>query len=263
MSNSPIYDVIGAGYNSTRRADPYIADRLYEFLLQAPNGIYLDLGCGTGNYTVALAEKGLHFYGVEPSERMLIAARERSGQVEWMQGAAEQIPVENNFFHGAIATLTIHHWKDLHTAFAELYRVLKPGARLVIFTASLEQTQGYWLNHYFPEMMENSTLQMPSIERVTGAITGADFTIIGTEKYFIQDDLKDNFLYVGKNRPEVYFEERIRQGISSFSALANVDEVINGLETLRGDLENNRFDTVKAKFENDLGDYLFIIAEKC
>jgi ubiquinone/menaquinone biosynthesis C-methylase UbiE len=258
-----VYDDIGAGYNSTRRADTYLTNRLYMLLLPEIDGTYLDIGCGTGNYAIALAGKGLSFYAVEPSEKMLAIARSRSGKVNWLKGAAEALPIGSTCFDGGIATLTIHHWTDLHKAFAEIYRVLKPGARLVIFTATPQQMRGYWLSHYFPKMLSDSILQMPSFEMVEEATTAAGFLVAGTEKYFIQDDLQDHFLYVGKNRPELYFDERIRAGISSFSALSNAGEVQSGLEQLRRDMEFNRFDEIKSRYENDGGDYLFINLQKC
>ena len=62
-----IYDAIGTGYNSTRQADPYLTSRLLYFLKPQPGKLYLDIGCGTGNYTIALSNQGLNFTGVEPS----------------------------------------------------------------------------------------------------------------------------------------------------------------------------------------------------
>ncbi|HZY39731.1 MAG TPA: class I SAM-dependent methyltransferase [Mucilaginibacter sp.] len=262
-SSEPLYDHIGAGYNSTRQADPYLTAKLYRLLSARTDGAYIDIGCGTGNYTIALAEKGLNFFGIEPSEKMLAAAINRDSKVKWLKGEAENLPVEDDCFDGGIATLTIHHWTDLHKAFVEIYRVLKRNALLVIFTATSEQMHGYWLNHYFPKMLEESVLQMPSFETVSNATAAAGFKIVGTEKYFIQDDLRDHFLYVGKNRPELYLDEKIRAGISSFSVLANAVEVQNGLQQLRLDLDNGRCDEIKAGYENDLGDYLFIILQKC
>ncbi len=69
-----IYNKIGTGYNQTRRADPYITNRLFS-LLNSANGTktYLDVGCGTGNYTIRLAEMGLRFIGMDPSDVMLEA----------------------------------------------------------------------------------------------------------------------------------------------------------------------------------------------
>ena len=83
-----------------------------------------------------------------------------------------------------------------------------------------------------------------------------------TEKYFIQPDLQDHFLYVGKHRPRLYMDAQIRQGISSFSALANQAEVRVGLQQLEEDITSGVVQQHIEAYENDLGDYLFIVAEK-
>jgi ubiquinone/menaquinone biosynthesis C-methylase UbiE len=263
MGNDNIlYDNIGLGYNSTRQADLYITEKLAQLLSPNPNGLYLDIGCGTGNYTIALANGGINFYGIEPSEKMLEIARSRNNKVSWHLAQAEQIPANDNMFDGAIATLTIHHWTDINKAFREIFRVLNDNSKFVIFTSTPEQMKGYWLNHYFPKMLEASMLQMPSFEIIEKAAIETGFVITNTEKYFIQDDLKDHFLYTGKNRPELYFDEEIRKGISSFSTLSNAEEVQNGLSKLRSDININGFKEIKEKYDNKLGDYLFIVAEK-
>lgn len=263
MSNSSsLYDNIGLGYNSTRQADPYITEKLVRLLLPKPNGLYMDIGCGTGNYTIAFANKGYTFYGVEPSEKMLNIAKSRNGKVNWLSGLAENISVGDNMFDGVIATLTIHHWRDINKAFKEIYRVLNDNSKFVIFTSTPQQMKGYWLNHYFPKMLGDSILQMPSFEIIENAAVEAGFVITKTEKYFIPDDLRDHFLYVGKNRPELYFDAEVRKGISSFSALSNAEEVRSGLSRLRDDINMNRFKEIKTRFDNDLGDYLFVVAEK-
>jgi ubiquinone/menaquinone biosynthesis C-methylase UbiE len=256
------YDKIGIGYNSTRQADPYLTSRIFSLLRPQTHKLYLDIGCGTGNYTCALADKGLNFIGVEPSEKMLNEAKSKKQNVQWMKGNAEQIPVEDKTFDGIIATLTIHHWTDIKLAFTELNRVLKDNGRIVIFTSTSEQMKGYWLNHYFPKMLYSSIIQMPSLDTLKNASNEAKLRIFDIEKYFIKDDLKDFFLYFGKNKPKYYFEEQIRHGISSFSALANNEEVKQGLTKLRNDIDNNEFEKIKMKYDNDLGDYIFISFDK-
>jgi hypothetical protein len=124
------------------------------------------------------------------------------------------------------------------------------------------QMQGYWLNHYFPAMLRSSISQMPGFDVVKNAMTNAGFKITTTEKYFVQDDLQDHFLYCGKYHPELYFDESVRKGISSFSALANVEEVKNGLAKLKADLDSGQFVEIKTRYENELGDYLFLVGEK-
>lgn len=260
--NPTIYDSIGNNYNSTRQADPYILNKLIILLNLHQDKIYLDLGCGTGNYTCELANKGYTFYGVDPSEKMLKEAQRRNNSIKWLPGSAEQIPARDQSFDGIVATLTIHHWTNMAMAFKEINRVLKPGGRIVFFTSTPGQMKGYWLNHYFPQMLASSILQMPDLKTIETHAAEATLQVTKVEKYFIKDDLQDHFLYVGKNNPAFYFDETIRQGISSFSALANVKEVIDGLVKLKADIDNGTFETIKTQYENDAGDYLFIRLDK-
>lgn len=258
----PIYNKIGSGYNTTRQADPYITSRLLYFLKPVNGKKYLDAGCGSGNYTIALAKHGLNFTGVEPSGEMLAIARNVDENVRWLQGTAEEMPLNDNVFDGAIATLTIHHWIDLTGGLKEINRVTITGGTLIIFTATPEQMKGYWLNYYFPEMLAASISKMPSFDSIENALIIAGFAIKTTEKYFIKNDLQDHFLYSGKHSPEIYLDEKMRKGISSFAVLANPDEIKPGLSQLRADIESGEFLAVKEKFDNDQGDYLFIVAQK-
>ena len=100
-SGSSIYNLIGSGYNSTRHADTFITNKLYQLLSPRAEGLYLDIGCGPGNYTISLAEKGLNFYGVEPSGQVLDIVRSKKTSVHWLLGKAEQIPAGDQVFGGA------------------------------------------------------------------------------------------------------------------------------------------------------------------
>lgn len=256
------YDTIGKNYNLTRRADAYLTSRLQYWLGQNLHHQYLDLGCGTGNYTLALSALGYSFCGVDPSQKMLDIAQQRSKTVSWFLASAEHLPFPENHFGGATGVLTVHHWSDLKQAFSEVNRILQPGSNLVLFTSNPEQMRGYWLNHYFPEMMQKSMVQMPSTQSVIQAATDAGFTHSATEIYRVHDDLQDGFLYVGKSRPELYFDVSIRNGISSFADLSHAKEVKLGLEQLRADIDSGAFLKVQKNYVHELGDYHFLCFTK-
>src|SRR5579864_8909698 len=127
----PLYDAIGRTYDTTRKADPDVTRCLARHLNLRAGANYLDVGCGTGNYTVALQRLGARMFGLELTSTMLAKARSKSDRVRWVQGNAESLPFRDRHFDGAIATVTIHHWKSLRPSFDEVFRVIDSG-RLVI-----------------------------------------------------------------------------------------------------------------------------------
>ncbi len=262
MQQQPIYNFIGKGYNNTRRADPYITQRLLSLLDIAPDATCLDIGCGTGSYTIKLAQSGVQMIGVDPSTVMLREAEIKNSSIKWIQGTAESIPLPDNSVDGVIATLTVHHWSNHKDAFAELVRVLKPGARLVIFAFTPEQECGYWFNYFFPEMMQRGMQKSLPLNTLTSLAGSAGLILVQTEKYFVQDDLQDLFGYSGKNDPERYFDPAVVNGISYFSIYADKNELDSGFRSLRAAIDNGTFPEIKQRYENDEGDYLFVVFEK-
>jgi hypothetical protein len=111
-------------------------------------------------------------------------------------------------------------------------------------------------------MLEDSIIQMPALKTVLTAMESAGFRTVETEKYFIQPDLQDQFLYCGKQNPNLYFDQQIRNGISSFSDLSNQEEVSNGLSQLKADVGSGKIQNIIQEYENDWGDYLYVIAQK-
>ena len=256
------YDTIGKDYNETRKADDYLAQQLLIHLNPKRKGVYLDIGCGTGNYTNKLQKQGFRFIGIDPSKEMLKKAKQKNQDIDWKTGYAENTGLPENSMDGIMASLTIHHWQNLNMAFSEMARILKQHGRIVIFTSTPEQMKGYWLNHYFPNMLADSIKQMPALKRIEEAMNQSNIKIINTEKYFIKPNLQDQFLYCGKQKPELYFDKTVRHGISSFSSLANQSEVESGLIALREDINSGKINDIIKSYENNLGDYLYIIAEK-
>lgn len=256
-----LHNAIGTRFD-LRRADPYICDKLMQFLSPEKRSFYLDIGCSTGNYTIDLNTRGLKFYGVDPSSKMLEEATFKSQKIKWLQGTSESISVEDKIFSGAIAVLTLQHWLDFAASFSEINRVLRSRGRFIIFTALPEQMEKYWLHHYFPEMMRHAIKQMPSMKLINQTMHHTGFRLIHTEKYFVQENLRDLFLYAGKNHPAIYLDEDVRNGISSFAYFSTPDELHTGLKHLAYDLANGTFKAVRRKYHDELGDYLFLILEK-
>lgn len=261
MSNA-IYNTIGKGYNNTRRADPYIAGRMLALLQPSPNGQYLDVGCGTANYTHYMAQSGLIFYGIDPSDTMLEIARNKEIGGTFIKASADSIPFEDAFFDGATAMLTLHHWPEKLKGIQEVYRVLKPGCKIVFFSFTEAQMEGYWLAHYFPEMVRRSGELIPTETEMIDLLNEAGFSSVQTEKYFVQPDLQDHFLYAHKYRPEQYLDEDVRKGTSGFVLCCTPQEIERGIKALKNDIQSGHIQYIISKYENANGDYLFYHAVK-
>jgi ubiquinone/menaquinone biosynthesis C-methylase UbiE len=97
----------------------------------APVGRALDIACGTGMSTIALAEHAGFVVGVDASPEMLAAAR-RAPNVTYMQANAEMLPFADGVFDAATCCSGIH-WFDQERFFAELRRVLRPEGWVVLY----------------------------------------------------------------------------------------------------------------------------------
>lgn len=256
-----IYERIGESYDLTRSADPYLVSRLNHHLKINAHQSYLDVACGTGNYTLALAQSGGRWHGIDQSQRMIAAAQKKSNSIFWLLADVTRLPYNERTFAGVVCTLAIHHFNSLAAAFNEIHRVMATG-NFVLFTSTPEQMMAYWLAEYFPEAISLSAEQMPALELVADALSEAGFRSITTEDYFVREDLQDFFLYSGKHRPAMYLDKITRSGISTFSLLASKTEIETGCAKLEADIKQGRIKDVIKKYEHGGGDYKFVIAHK-
>jgi SAM-dependent methyltransferase len=98
----------------------------------------LDLGCGAGHASFAMARGGAsRITAYDPSSDMLaVVAQEAAARghdaVETCAGVAEVLPFENNSFDLVVTRYSAHHWASVPRALAECARVTVPGGRLVV-----------------------------------------------------------------------------------------------------------------------------------
>jgi ubiquinone/menaquinone biosynthesis C-methylase UbiE len=263
-----IYNKIGKSYDLTRKADPEIVDKIYNLLnlgVEPGKAKILDIGCGSGNYTIALKNKGLDIEGVDISQEMLTKARSKNKEIKFNLGDACNLSklYHNQQFDGGICVLATHHIKNLSVAFEQISRILKNGANLVIFTATPTQMKKYWLNYYFPEIMKSATIdEMRDFENLQNLLINAGFLAIKSEPFFVTDNLQDMFLHSGKYRPEIYLEQKFRDGISTFAKNTNHPEIKSGLKKLKEDINSKKINQIIADHETKLGEYLFVSAKR-
>jgi SAM-dependent methyltransferase len=106
----------------------------------------LDLGCGAGHASFALARGGArHVTAYDPSPDMLgVVAKEAAARghtnIDTHPGAAEVLPFEHHTFDLVVSRYSAHHWTSVPRALAECARVTAPGGRLVVIDVISPET---------------------------------------------------------------------------------------------------------------------------
>ncbi|MFJ3670259.1 class I SAM-dependent methyltransferase [Streptomyces sp. NPDC090106] len=98
----------------------------------------LELGCGAGQWSRALAAEGATVIGLDLSEAQLAAAGGAMGADRYplVQGAAEHLPFADGSFDLVFCDFGGLSWAPAHLAVPQAARVLRPGGRLVFNVAS-------------------------------------------------------------------------------------------------------------------------------
>lgn len=123
MTESPLMD--------TRTSKQVIED-----LLPLENAVVVDVGCGDGALARMMTRRGAHVTGIEVSPRQLAKAQAATpvGDERYMQGLAEDLPLNNRSADIVVFFNSLHHvdGSGLYRALREAARVLKPGGILYV-----------------------------------------------------------------------------------------------------------------------------------
>lgn len=105
-------------------------------IASTPQADVLDLGCGAGHASFAVAPHARSVVAYDLAAPMLAtvtdAARERGlVNIRTEQGSAERLPFADASFDWVVSRFSAHHWHDVPSALGEVRRVLKPGGRVL------------------------------------------------------------------------------------------------------------------------------------
>ena len=106
-----------------------------------PKGTLVDIGCGSGNLIIQIAESfpDLNLIGIDIASEILEFAKKRAldrslgKRIEFKIGNVEKLPFSNESIDFIISTFSLHHWVNPLKGFNEIHRVLKRDGTLLIF----------------------------------------------------------------------------------------------------------------------------------
>nr|WP_290668752.1 bifunctional demethylmenaquinone methyltransferase/2-methoxy-6-polyprenyl-1,4-benzoquinol methylase UbiE [Ardenticatena sp.] len=115
-----------------------------------PNALVLDLATGTGDLGLAVLEQrpSARVIGADFALPMMLVgkrklAKHNEKRLQFVAADALQMPFPDNTFDTVLSAFLMRNVEDVHRGFAEQYRVLKPGGRVVCLEITMPQTPGF------------------------------------------------------------------------------------------------------------------------
>lgn len=133
---SLLFDTAAEEYDRARPSYPAsLVDTVCVLAGLGPDSPVVEVGCGTGKLTVALAERGLRVEAIDPGSRLLeIARRNTEGSaVRFRVGRFEDVELPERGF-GAVFSSAAFHWIDPAIGWSKAARVLRSGGVLALLT---------------------------------------------------------------------------------------------------------------------------------
>jgi len=253
-------------YDKTRGTSPTVVEALKTYLQPDRTKRGLDIACGTGNYTIPFIGQFQSLTGIDELEEMLAVAKNKTDAVHWIHANALDTGLPPASFDAIWCVSSLHYFTrpQQRMLFQEMFRLLKPAGVFVADTEFLEQHESLWLVEYFPWLGERFRNALLSTEEHRDLAMAAGFAEVACEHFAYPDHEADGVLRVGQRRPELYLEERIRQGIPAFVEMPQ-DERLAGLDRLRGAIRRHEIHDVIDRYTARAtvpGDFGLVVAYK-
>lgn len=119
----------------------------------------LDVGCGTGNFSMKLAERGCVVTGIDVSEEMLKVAREKAAEkslsISYLQMDATELAFDDGAFDVVLTMAAVEFIEDTARAVEEMFRVVKNGGQVLIGTINADSD---WGDYYQAKKLQENSI---------------------------------------------------------------------------------------------------------
>ena len=161
------------------KTDDQVANRFRTALAEAGQGSVLDVACGPGVVTAAIAPRAASVVAFDATEQMLEKARARCAKaglrnVQFGCGDAENLPFEKAQFDGLITRLAVHHFANPQRAFDEMFRVLRPHG-VIVDVVSSEDADESNLQNAIERLRDPSHVRMLPASELDACVTRSGF----------------------------------------------------------------------------------------
>lgn len=174
MAGTNWFDTGGRDYGTFR--PDYPPELAAHLAACAPRtGCAVDVGCGTGQLTVPLADHFSRVIGLDPSEDQLRHAPPHP-RIAWRRAGAEDLGLKADSAH-LIAAAQAAHWFDLPAFYAQVRRVAAPGAVIALVSYGVMRLDDAALNARFRRFYDHEAgpFWPPERRLVDEGYAGMDF----------------------------------------------------------------------------------------
>ncbi|MEA2946720.1 MAG: hypothetical protein QOI40_2050 [Alphaproteobacteria bacterium] len=167
--------------SSAAITDEQLTSRFREAVGANGEGTILDVACGPGIITAALAEKAREVVAFDLTPEMLEHARRRCENagltnVTFREGSATDLPFATSSFDAVVSRLAIHHFTEPRRVFDEMFRVLRPDGTLVVAdVVSSENADESGLQNAIETLRDPSHVRMLARSELVSQVEGAGF----------------------------------------------------------------------------------------
>lgn len=164
--------------------DDQVATRFRDALGRARDRRLLDIACGPGVVTAAIAAGAASVTGLDATDAMLERARARCAKaalrnVEFKRGDAENLPFADAAFDGVVTRAAVHHFANPQRAFNEMFRILRGGgSAVVVDVVSSEDAGESSLHNAIEQLRDPSHVRMLPASELEAGLARAGFADI-------------------------------------------------------------------------------------
>lgn len=217
-------------YLEHRVADTGLLNVVIEQLQLKKEMKLLDFGCGTGNYLLALQQKGFsNLFALDKDDSMIEIATRRTG-IAVKKGTHLNIPFQNDFFDSIMIIAMIHFIEDIHSLFKNLSYVCKKDGRVVIATQSHKQVDDRFYNKYFPTLAEIDKQRYHEPKHLISVAEEVGFSCVGLIDYSSGTDMFVDDKYFDLIKNKSFFVLRLLPD----------DEFSNGIGLFKKEMEERK-----------------------
>jgi ubiquinone/menaquinone biosynthesis C-methylase UbiE len=163
--------------------DAALTQRFVTALGEAARGAVLDVACGPGILSAAIAKAAREVVAFDLTPEMLKKAAQRCNQaglcnVTFREGNATELPFASDSFDAVVTRLSVHHFDRPGRVISEIFRVLRPGGSFVVAdVVSSEVPAEADLQNAIEILRDPSHVRMLPGSELTSLVSDAGFAI--------------------------------------------------------------------------------------